>query len=154
MRRVRLLLILVCLITAPSIRGGDVDDLKDTHEQVVRALNMRNADAYVASWHHRGVQLRRNAELPTDYEQVGKAAIHQGLQNFFANTERFTVTWLEPQYRVIGSTGIVWGRVSGSRKPTGRPAETWTSRATVIYVKLDSGWARVCSHMSAPPSGN
>ena len=147
-------MVLVCSIIAPSMRGADVDDLRATHEQVVKALNMRNVDAYVASWHQRAVEIRRNAELPTDYEQVGKTAIHQGWQNFFANTESFTVKWIEPHYRVIGDTGIVWGSVSGSRKPTGRPAETWTSRASFIYVKLNNGWFRVASHMSAPPARN
>ena len=155
MRQARLLFAaLVFLIAPPTIRGGDVDDLKDTHEQVIRALNTRDADAYVAAWHHRAVQLRRNAELATDYERLGKAALHQGLQNFFTNTERFTVTWLDPQYRVIGNTGIVWGHVRGERKPKDRPAETWTARATMIYAKLDARWLRVCSHISATPSGN
>ena len=85
---------------------------------------------------------------------MGKAAIHQGLQSFFANTERFTITWLDAQYRVIGNTGIVWGHVSGERKPKDRPAETWTARATMIYAKLEGGWFRVCSHASGIPSGN
>ena len=145
---------LVFLIAPSAARSADVDDLRAAHEEVVMALNARDVDRYVAARHHRAVQFRRNAEFATDYEQVGKTAAHQGLQNYFAATERLTVKWLDPQYRVIGNTGIVWGHIRGVRKPKDRPQETWTARATMTYAKLERKWVRVCSHISAIPSGN
>ncbi|MEK7201876.1 MAG: nuclear transport factor 2 family protein [Patescibacteria group bacterium] len=146
-----LIFALAAVVAAPSVaRSADVDDLKATFEQEIAALNKRDLDAFSAFWHDQIVAFGPTSPFPTD----GKAARRQGFQALFNNSESFTVTPLNNQYRVIGDTGIVWGHGMAVVKPKDGPLQTTFVRAVVTYTKVDGKWRAVAIHLSPIPSGN
>ena len=149
---VRIFLGVVFLI-APAARG-ELNEFKAAAEQYTEAWNSAAVGAIVAATHDRAVAFVRDAAFPIDYEQGGNDALRGALQNYFTNLEGFTLTWINPQYRVIGNTGILWGHSRVVKKPIDGPQQTIYSRSTLIYTKVEGKWVTVAVHHSAIPSGN
>jgi ketosteroid isomerase-like protein len=70
----------------------------------------------------------------------GKATLRQLAEANFANTESVTFSPINPQCRVIGSTGIVWGHTALTRKPKDGPLSTLFARFMFIFAKADGQW--------------
>ena len=150
-RQAVLAFVLAAFLFAPSAaRGDDVDDLKATFEQTAEAINKRDTNALSAFWHDQLVDFVPNSPFPTD----GKEAFRQGTQTFFDNHESVALTIINPQFRVIGTTGLTWGHYALALKPKDGPARTEFGRYTVTYVKSDGKWLNVARHLSLVPSGN
>ena len=64
---------------------------------------------------HEQVVLFWLSPFPTD----GKEAYQQTLRAFFDNLESASVTPINPQVRVIDSTGLAWGHAQFAVKPKG-----------------------------------
>ncbi len=109
MRPVVLTVAAIALLIVPGARAGDVDDLKAGNEAFIEAINKREVSALLASRHDEFVVYGTNAVFPDDRKGRSKADRQQAQENFFAIRERFTITLINPQYRVVGTTGIVWG---------------------------------------------
>src|SRR5215831_8106065 len=139
----------------PYLRKGatmaDIDDLQAAFAQAVEALNTCNLDAFAALVHDDAVYFGPNPPFPLE----GKAARQQLFQWSSTNNESVTVTPMKPQFRVIGTTGIVWMHLALMRKPKDGPmtnvaditCSTWT------FVKPDGQWLLVAEHHSLLPSG-
>jgi ketosteroid isomerase-like protein len=97
---------------------ADIDDLKATFEQVVSAICRRDASAYSALWHEQIVAFPPFSPFALE----GKATLRQAAETNFANAESVTFSPINPQCRVIGSTGIVWGH-GVNHQAQGRPAQ-------------------------------
>jgi len=69
------------------------------------------------------------------------------------NTESTSFTPLNPQYRVIDSTGLVWGHTALSLKPKDGPSTTIFIRFTFVFVKTEGKWLEACVHFSQLPTG-
>jgi len=149
-RAVFMFVLITSLFTPAAVRGADVDDLKATFEQGIAALNKRDLDAWSAFWHDQIVAFGPASPFPTD----GKAARRQVFQALFDNSESQTATPINPQYRVIGTTGIVWGYIMIARKPKDGPLQTTFGRLLITYTKVDGKWLTVASDLSRLPSGN
>jgi ketosteroid isomerase-like protein len=129
---------------------ADIDDLKATFEQVVSAICRRDAGAYSALWHEQIVAFPPFSPFALE----GKATLRQAAETNFANTESVTFSPINPQCRVIGSTGMVWGHTALTIKPKDGPLNTTFARFTFIFVKTDTQWREVAVHVSQLPSGN
>jgi uncharacterized protein (TIGR02246 family) len=129
---------------------ADIDDLKATFEQVIAALNKRDAEALSAFCHDQIVFFPPFSPFPAD----GKTTFRQFTQMFFANHEAVTVTPINSQFRVIGNTGLVWSHLALAYKPKDGPLQTTFARETVTYVKSDGKWLAVAGHISRIPSGD
>jgi ketosteroid isomerase-like protein len=70
----------------------------------------------------------------------------------FAQNESVTFSPINPQCRVIGSTGIVWGHTALTRKPKDGPVTTLFARFTFIFVKTDAQWREAAVHVSQLPT--
>jgi len=150
-RQTVLAFVLAAFLFAPSAaRGDDVDDLKATFEQLVKAINSRDLDTFVALAHDGVVFFSPISPFPV----VGKAASQQGIQTLFDNNESITLTPINPQFSVIGNTGIVWGHLATAFKPKDGPMDISFIRCTFTFVKSEGKWLRVATHLSAIPSGN
>jgi len=142
---------IVAVLCAPTVaRGADVDDLKAAFEEGRKALNALDVDGFMALAHDQGVTFGAASPFPVD----GKAAQRQVLQNVVNNRESQNFTPINPQFRVIGTTGIAWGNASIAIKPKGGPLETNYMRYTIVYAKSDGKWLRVATHLSWMPAGN
>ena len=139
------------VICAPAaVRGADVDDLKAAFEQGTKAINALDVDGFMALAHDQSVVFGAASPFPTD----GKAAQRQIIQSVVNSRESQTFTPINPQFRVIGTTGIAWGNGSIVIKPKGGPLETHYVRYTIAYAKSDGKWLRVATHISWMPAGN
>ena len=127
---------------------ADTDDLAATFGQVVAAINRRDANAYSSFWHEQIVAFPPFSPFPID----GKAALRPLAEANFANAESFTLTPINPQCRVIGNTGIVWGHTALTRKPKDGPQTTMFVRFTFIFAKTDGQWREVAVHVSQLPT--
>lgn len=150
-RHTSLAFALFAVLCVPTVaRGADVDDLKAAFEQGTKALNALDLDGFMALAHDQSVTFGAASPFPID----GKAAQRQTLQNAMNGRESQTFTPINPQFRVIGTTGIVWGHGSLVIKPKGGPLETQYVRYTIVYAKTDGKWLRAATHLSWMPAGN
>ena len=129
---------------------ADIDDLKATLEQAVAAINRRDLNAYSALWHEQIVAFPPFSPFPVD----GKATLRQAAEANFANIESGALIPINPQYRVIGTTGLAWGHASLSLKPKDGPMRAVFIRYTWTFTKTDGQWREVAVHGSLLPSGN
>jgi ketosteroid isomerase-like protein len=84
----------------------------------------------------------------------GKTTLRQAVETNFANAESVTFSPINPQCRVVGSTGIVWGHTALTIKPKDGPLNTTFARFTFIFAKTETQWREVAVHVSQLPSGN
>ena len=138
------------LFTPLAVYSADVDDLKATSEQALAALNKRDVDAYMAFVHDQYVGFGANAPFPAE----GKAALRQVIQALLSNSESFTATPINSQFRVIGNLGVVSGYGAGAAKLKDGPMQTTFIRVLQTWTKSNGKWLLVASHLSRIPSGN
>jgi ketosteroid isomerase-like protein len=127
---------------------SDLDDLKATAEQANKAQAALDLNAWAALWHD---QLVDFPPFPP-FIVEGKAAVRQMFEALWANTERLLVRQINPQYRVIGSTGLAWGRYVTEFKLKNAPLQKTTGRFTATYVKTEGKWLLVSRHVSLLPA--
>src|SRR5439155_11322813 len=82
----------------------------------------------------------------------GKSTLRQLAEANFAQNESVTFSPINPQCRVIGGTGIVWGHMALTRKPKDGPLTTLFARFTFIFVKSDGQWREAAVHVSQLPT--
>jgi uncharacterized protein (TIGR02246 family) len=127
---------------------ADLDDLKATFAQLIEALSARNADAVATVVHEEVVLFHHLSPFPVD----GKTTFHHALQQTFAYRESETVTPINPQFRILGMTGIAWGHSAVTKKPKDGPLTTEFLRYTWIFTKTEEGWRVVAVHNSRLPT--
>ncbi len=154
MRPVVLTLAAIAMLIVPGARAGDVDDLKAAEEAFIEAVNKQDISAMLASRHDDHVVYGADDVFPNDSKGRSEADRRQGWENFFANYERLTVTLINPQYRVVGTTGIGWGHAGTVEKLKDGPQETRTDRFLFTWVKSGGKWLRLALHLSAVPAGS
>jgi ketosteroid isomerase-like protein len=142
------------LLAPASVWGGDLEDLKAAMEGLYSALHQRDAEGIVETYHEQYVCFTGNGVFPQDWVTRSKEERVQYYEKVFANYENYTVALINPQYRVAGNTGIVWGHHRSVRKPKDGPRETSTRRFTRTWVKSGGKWLMLASHRSAVPSGS
>lgn len=142
------LFVLGFLLSTPAL-AADVDDLKATFEKAVKAYNSQD-DVFFTMVHDQSVIFNPSAPFAVD----GKAAYLPTTKSLWAATENVAFRPVNPQYRVIGTTGIAWGHYAISVKLKDGPMETNFGRYTVIFAKTGGKWLAVASHYSPIPSGN
>lgn len=138
------------LLVPMTVRGDDVAELKATFEQNTAALNKHDLDAHMAFWHDEVVVFGPVAPFPVE----GKAALRQLTQAVFTNSESATWTVISPQYRVIGSTGVVYFYDAAAIKPKDGLLQSHVRRITATRTKLDGKWVGVAVHVSPLKVGN
>ncbi len=152
MRQARVTFVIVGLLAVLCVSrvvADDLADLKAAHAQALKALVTGDVDLWLASLHHE--QVRFDYQQPTDYKGVDKATIGKDYAALFANIERYTITPVDLQYRVIGDTGLVWGYHVDSLKEKGKRGTVTISRMTAVYARTGGKWLRVLTHFSALP---
>lgn len=149
--RIFLSLSLVPLFVAPVLAQMDgTADLKAAFEAEISAVNRGDLEALMGTQHEHIIALSPASPAPID----GKAARRQGYQQLFETLETFTVTPQNPQYRVVGDTGAVWGTYTIERKPKGGPATTASVRFSRTYIKTNGQWQLFIYHVSPVPAGD
>ena len=105
---------------------AEIDELKAAFEQHIQMLNTHILDAFVATVHDGVTGFTIASPFPVDGQEV----IRQFVQTVIANTESNTFMPINPQFRVIGTTGVVWSHHAVARKPKDGPRTTVFGRST------------------------
>lgn len=142
------LVVLALLVATPAL-AGDVDDLKAAFDQGVKAHASKEA-AFFSMMHDQGVVF--SPSIP--FAQNGKAAYEQYIRGVWAAMDSVTFVPVNPQFKVIGGTGIGWGHYAMALKPKDGGSRSMFGRYTVVYAKSGGKWLAVAAHYSALPSGN
>ena len=127
---------------------ADIDDLNATFQQVVAAINRRDLAAYSNLWHDQIVAFPPTSPFAVE----GKATLQAMAEPNLAQTESLNFSPINPQCRVIGNTGIVWGHTALTRKPKDGPQTTMFARFTFVFAKTDGNWREVAVHVSQMPT--
>ena len=125
------------LFVAIGARAGDVEELKATFERAVKALNERDLDGFLATVHDKGLSFYSCG--PTSGLE-GKAACQQDWQKFFTKSSNATFETHGFQFRVIGNTGVAWGKYTLSTKVKDGSTRTMTGKYNLVYTKVDGKW--------------
>lgn len=141
------------LLLISAVRADDIADLKAANEAEVNALHARDVDAYLASLHPEEVSYFATEAFPVDYKGESEKR-RRAVENFFANVEQLRITSINKQYRVIDTTGLVWGHVKVEIKPKDGSLQIRYYRGMWVYVKSGGKWLRLSRHVSAIPQGN
>ncbi len=129
---------------------SNIDELKARFEEYVNALNSLNLNAVKALWHKQIVGFGSNSPFPAE----GEPEEAELVQRLFENSDNVIVTPINPQFRIIGDTGIVWAHQATTVKPKGGPLQTVFNRVTLTWVKPERTWLLLAVHLSRIPSGN
>jgi hypothetical protein len=82
---------------------ADLDDLKTTFEHLTEAFSTHNLDAFMAGLHEEVTIFNPISPFPME----GKAAVQQFYRLFLDSHERVTLTRINSQFRILGTTGLV-----------------------------------------------
>lgn len=155
--RVLVLAIVVAFFTLFAAHGEEkehampeTDQLRATFEQLREAYNAHDLERLLALLHEEVVIFSTSSPFPI----AGKAAAHQAYQTGFAHYEQTTFTPINPHFRVLGDTGIVWGHAAITLKPKDGPVSTVYTRQTWTFIKVGERWMGACAHVSRLPAGN
>jgi ketosteroid isomerase-like protein len=149
MRVLTLALVVFGLLLSAPAMAGDVDDLKATFENGVKQWNNQD-EAWFAGFHDQSVSFMPTAPFAVN----GNAQNKTNMKRYWNGIETAVFRPLNTQYRVFGSTGIIWGHYALPAKPKDGPAHTSFGRFTLVCSKMDGKWRMVSSHYSAMPTGN
>jgi len=158
MRRILISLTVIVLLFIPQFASADdLADLKAAQEKVIQAWNKLDALTLISAVYPAGaIVFDYDAAFPSISSTAGmtQEQLEAVTKNAFNDLEYVSLTPYNLQYKVVGTTGIVWGYSSMSTKPKGEPVRTQNSRYTSTWVKSDGKWYVICTHISAIPTGD
>jgi len=146
------LLTLAALLLSFRCHAGDVEDLQAAQERFAAAFKARDAATLASLLHPRFLDFPADAETPVDWTGKTFEQRREFFSDALAGYESWSVRLLDPQYRVIGGTGVVSAWESVSRKPNGSVLEYPRWRLTANWVKEDGKWLMLSAQRSTTPA--
>src|SRR5688572_14337717 len=96
-------LLVLCLVS--RVHGQDLTALKASFAAEIDALNTRNLNAALAPVADSVILFGIFSPFPIQ----GKEGYRQAVQEYFYNYEQAVLTPIDPEFRIIGTTGVAWG---------------------------------------------
>ena len=142
----------VVLLTGTTLYANDAESLKTAHEARLKAIETGDVHVLVSAQHPDGVNFEGHNPFPSDESERSDDERRRGWEAGFDRVERRSFHQINPRYRVIGNTGIVWGHVRITVDPKDGPQATEYRRFTHVYVREGGEWKLVLYHSSAIPT--
>lgn len=145
--------VLLFALASPAF-AGDVDDLKAAFAKVTSALENKDLDQLVGAMHPEAVIYGPGHLFPIDRSEIESHRWRQMFDDMFATIISAGYTKKNVKYRVIGTTGFVWGdtRMAVDTR-TGENSTDKDSRLTVVFVRQEGRWLIAQWHESDMPVG-
>ena len=128
---------------------AEVDDLRARFEQAVALFNAGDLGAWATYNHDEVIFFSPHAPFAIE----GKEALLRAMQALVSQSESISWRIINPQFRVVGNTGVTWGHYSFTIKPHDGPQRTEFARFLLTWVKSEGQWRIVAEHNSRIPSG-
>lgn len=95
--------VVMFLLTTLAAHGDDLNALQAVFAADMQAFNSRSPDAFVASVRDEIVLFGTLSPFPVE----GKDRVRQVVQQYLADNERVTLTAVNPEFRIAGTTGLL-----------------------------------------------
>jgi uncharacterized protein (TIGR02246 family) len=128
----------------------EVADLKARFERAVALFNAGDLETWATYNHDEVVFFSPHAPFAVE----GKTALLQAMQALLSQSEYINWKIINPQFRVMDTTGVIWGHYAFTVKPKDGPVRTEFARFLLTWVKSDGQWRIVAEHNSRIPSGS
>lgn len=139
------------ILFASLVRADAVDDLKAANQAAIKAWNSLDLDAIMAGWHSEAVGFWATDKSPL-IPARNRESFLDGMKVWINEREEYHAELVNPEYRVVGNTGVVCGIWRYSYKLKGQPRQpVRTQRYVVTYTKQDGKWLQLAFHLSRPP---
>jgi len=138
------------LISHPAI-ADDLADLKAAGENILQVWNTEDVEGIFDCWlEEGGIWLSASRAFPAP---VKKSPRWVQFWTHWFQTHMIRLSWYNPQYRVIGNTGLVWGHMSHyvMNEETGIGKEEYR-KAAGTFVKSEGKWKLVLFQDAPIPS--
>jgi ketosteroid isomerase-like protein len=135
-------LFVLCLVT--RAHGQDLQALKAGFTAEIDALNTRNLDAALAPVADNVILFGIFSPFPIE----GKEGYRQAVQEYFDDYEQAVLTPIEPEFRIIGTTGVAWGNFRLGTRQKSQSFEYADGRYMFTYAQGDGKWVIISMHYS------
>ena len=141
------------LLAGSPLAAGDVGELRAAHEKRIASINSGETDFAAEQQHVLGVAFSPGSPFASHDPNRTKESMKA---DWRAQSEPFE--WrkfqlIDPQYLVVGTTGVVWGHVRATHKPIDGAQQTEHRKTTHVYVKEAGEWKLLVTHTSWMPDG-
>lgn len=152
MKRLLITLTIFALLIIPQFAvGSDLDDLKAEVEKFIQAFNSLDANT-IAQMTQPGLTVF-DTDSPFLHVSPDRNTIKAEMQNWFSSLESLSLILVDPQYNVVGNTGMMSGYETSTSKPKDGPSTTSHYRITMTFIKSSGKWLALNIHLSYLPSG-
>ena len=151
--RIIVLLILFCF-SATSAWADDREDLENSFEEILERLNAKDLKGFLRGWHPDAVLMVYDYVFPVDRADAGEEIWSQIFGDFLVSTQSIRLTPIDVDYRVVGDTGIVWGRAQTITELKDGTREVVNLRVSATFVKMSDRWLLLSWQSSIPPERN
>jgi len=148
MRNLLRTLITGCLLVGSSV-AGELEELKDTFATAVKALNARDLEGFLSTVHPNSLSFYSCG--PTSGKE-GKDACRADWVKFFSYSGPANFDAANFEARIVGNTGIVWGKYFLAVKQKNGAEKNYSGRFSLIYTKQDGKWMVVWQENSPTAS--
>jgi len=152
-KRIIVLFFLLCFPVTP-VWAGDLEDLDNSFENILEKLNEKDLKGFLAGRHPDAVLMVYDYVFPVDRADAGEEIWEQIFDDFFVATQKIRLTPVDVDFRVVGDTGIVWGRAQTLTEPKGGTREVVSLRLTATFVKTSDRWPLLSWQSAVPPERN
>ena len=142
-------LILILLFFPQFTFGSDLDEFKAVVETFTQAFNSMDADVIAQMTHPGLVVSEADDPFPNVYPNPDE--FKEILQNWFSTVDSVKFININPQYKIVGNTGIFWCILESRIKQKGSSLNTGYERQTMTFVKSDGKWRVLMYHHSKFP---
>ncbi len=122
----------------------DLAALKASFAAEIDALNSRNLNATLIPVDNRMVVFGIFSPFPIK----GKDEFRQAVQEYFDGYEHAVLTPIDPEFRVIGTTGVAWGNFRIAAKLKNGASEYFDGRYMFTYAQSEGKWVIISMHYS------
>ncbi len=137
--------VMVALLGLPSsVYSQDLAALKAGFNAEIDALNRRDLNATLAPVDNQMILVGIFSPFPI----AGKEGFRQAVQEYFNDYEYAVFTPIDPEFRVVGATGVAWGNFRLATKQKNGPFHYSDGRYMFTYAQSEGKWILISMHYS------
>ena len=140
--------ILTSLFLPQIAFGSDLEELKTAVEKWYQAYNSMDADTIIQMTHPDIIVCEALAPFPFPHSSLEEDK--DSLKSWFSSLDSLNFRVFNPQYKVVGDTGIMWCYLGRRTVRKGIISDLYV-RQTMTFVKSDGKWRVLMYHFSKFP---
>lgn len=152
MKRILVCVMIFGFLFVPQLASADdAGDLKASFEKFVEAFNSFDHNTISKMTYPGHVGFYTDGAFP----EIAASSLSERrgpIRDWFKTLESLNIALIQPEYKVIGNTGIMWGYETITVKPEDGPQRSTHCRIIHTFIKVDGKWNVLTTHMSLIPT--